>query len=111
LDKRGPLNEAVTGVTNLVTDISKGTLRQDILDERTGRVVLSLTVPEKESAKVLQKLRQVASEIDTVFAVNIISRVGKDDSTAADKIASEIGIVPAANCKTNVGLGRPLSGL
>ena len=102
LDDRSPLTE-------LATDVAKGTLRQDVLDERTGWVCLKMVMPEKRAPKVFQELQQVATEIDTVFALDLVSRVDKDGSTAADRVASEIGIEPAPNCKTNIGLGRPLA--
>ena len=54
-------------------------------------------------------LQQVAKEIDTVFALDIVSRVAQGSSTVAERLADEIGITPAPNCKTNVGLGRPLA--
>ncbi|MFC1930114.1 hypothetical protein ACFLW6_04595 [Chloroflexota bacterium] len=96
---------------DLATDIRKCILREDILDERTGWVFLMLSIPEEEVLKVLQSLQQVTAEISTVLAVDLVSRVSEDGFTIADKVVSRIGIEPACNCKTNIGLGRPLADL
>ena len=101
MDERSPL-------TDLIIDVPKGILRKDILEERAGWAFLRVTVPEEEIPKVFQKLRQGTTEIDSIFAIDIVSRVGKDGSTVAERVANEVGVQPACNCKTNVGLGRPL---
>ena len=107
----GLQSDEMNPLTDLAADAPKGIFRQDILDEKTGWVMLKLIVSEKEVSEVLLSLQQVAAEIDTIFAVNVVSRVGEDGSIVADRAASEIGVAPACNCKTNMGLGRPLSNL
>ncbi|MFC2042350.1 hypothetical protein ACFLTV_02490, partial [Chloroflexota bacterium] len=102
LDERSPLTE-------LATDAAKGIFRPEILGERTGWELLKLVVPEKGVPEVVRSLQRVAKEIDTVFALDIVSRVAQDGSTVAERLADEIGVAPAPNCKTNVGLGRPLA--
>ena len=102
LDGRSPL-------TDLTIDVNKGILRPEILDQKTGWVPLKLEVPEDKVLEALKNLRQVTTEIDTIFAVDIISLAAKDGSSAADRLADKIGTEPACNCKTNVGLGRPLA--
>jgi hypothetical protein len=89
--------------------VAKGVLRPEILGERTGWVMLKLVVLEKDVPGVVRSLQHVAEEIDTVFGLDIVSRVAQDGSTVAERLADEIGVAPAPNCKTNVGLGRPLA--
>jgi len=102
LDERRP-------VTDLMTDPVKGIFRPDILDEKAGWIMLKLVVPDKSVPGILRRLQQVAGEIDTVFAVDVLTCVTNSAMTMADKLAGEIGVQPACNCKTNVGLGRSLS--
>ena len=97
-------------LSELVTD-NKGSLKHDILDEKAGWVVLRMTVPEEQAAAVLRRLQHLAQEMDTVFAMNLISPVRADGSLPGDAIAREVGVEPAPNGKTNVGLGRPLAAL
>lgn len=100
-DERTPLNE-------LMVDSVKAIFRRDILDERTGWVVFKMLIRQEERPRVLQTLLNVAGEIDTVFAVNILSRVENSISSITARIAAETGVKPSASCKTNVGLGtRP----
>lgn len=101
-DQRSPLSE-------LAAVASRGVFKPDILDERAGWVTLRLLRREEELPRILLALRRAAAEIDTVFAVGVVSRLARDGSTAAETAAREIGLDPAVNCKTNVGLGRPLS--
>lgn len=98
-----------TPLADIIADVSKGTLIQEILDETTGWVVLGLVVRENLVSEVVRRLRQVEAEADTVFAVSIVSLVETNGSAVADRVASQIGLQPAINCKTNVGLGRPLA--
>ena len=102
LDQRSPLSD-------LATDPSKGVLRQEILDEKIGWVFLSLHIPEEQAPKIVDSLRRAAAGIDTVLAIGVVSRVGKNGTTAADQVTRETDVKSAANCKTNVGLGRPLA--
>ena len=109
LEHQYPAQDARNPLADLTTDTAKSIFRQDILDEKTGWVCLSLHVPENDVPRIFQNLRDVAIEIDTVFAVDVISRMAKNGTTVAERLASEIGAEPAGNCKTNVGLGRPLA--
>jgi len=60
---------------------------------------------------VLRTLQKVAREIDTVFAVDLISVVEEDGSIPTVAIAESLGLRPSMAGKTNVGLGRPLAGI
>ena len=102
LDKDSPL-------TGLVVDSGKGNLKNEILKERAGRVILALTVHYQTIPQVLLNLRQVEKRINTVFAVNMLSVVNEDGSIQSTEICKGASIQPAPNCKTNVGLGRPLA--
>jgi hypothetical protein len=96
-------------LSDLITDIDHGTLRHDILGERTGWIILRLTIPQPTVPHVLQNLREVSMEIDTVFALDMVFLVEENCSMPVLKIAQDAGTEPAINCKINVGLGRPLS--
>ncbi len=103
--------ETANPVTDLMTDISTGTFRDDILDEKVLSCIIEFTVPLRELALVLQALQKVAMEIDTVFAVDLISVVEEDGSIPTVPIAESLGLSPSLAGKTNVGLGRPLASI
>jgi len=51
----------------------------------------------------------VASEVDCVFSVDLISHVNNDGSVVGKPIVESIGWPVAPNGKLNTGLGRPLA--
>ncbi|MBI4331477.1 MAG: 4Fe-4S binding protein [Chloroflexi bacterium] len=105
LDLQYPPLEERTPLTELAVDPAGGVFRQDILEERAGWVVLKLLVPGGQRPAALETLHRAAAQSDTVFAVNLVCRVEERVSALIDRIAAETGFRPAANGKTNVGLG------
>ncbi|MCL4424629.1 MAG: hypothetical protein M1553_04040 [Firmicutes bacterium] len=55
----------------------------------------------------MEALKKAAGEIETVFSLDIISRVYPDGTTPIAELTGKVGITPSPNGKTNVGLGRP----
>ena len=98
-------------LTDLMTDVKTGALREDTLNEKFLSCIIEFDVPLEDLAKVLARMREVAQQIDTVFAVDLISVVNEDGSIPAVPIAESLGLQPSIAGKTNVGLGRPLASL
>ena len=98
-------------LTDLMADPRAGILRDDILDEKVLSCIVEFNVALEDLATVLAKMREVAGEIDTVFAVDLISVVNEDGSIPTLPIAESLGLEPSIAGKTNVGLGRPLANL
>jgi hypothetical protein len=65
----------------------------------------------EDLTKVLARMREVAQQIDTVFAVDLISVVNEDGSIPTVPIVESLGLQPSIAGKTNVSLGRPLASL
>src|SRR4030042_2769413 len=101
-EERNPL-------TDLMADKSTGPLREDILDEKVLSCIIEFDLALDMVTPVLERLKQVAQEIDTVFAVDLISVVEKDGSIPTIEAARRAGGAVSINGKTNVGLGRPLA--
>jgi len=59
--------------------------------------------------EVLQVLMEVSREINTVFSLDLITRVAPDGSFPTDSILKKMGLWIAPNGKTCLGLGRPLA--
>lgn len=95
-------------VRTLMTDPSTGKLRDDVLNEKVNRCAVEVIVPLGQVPVVLQELREVARQVDTVFVMNLISPVAKDGSVPVLAAVKEAGMKVSINGKTNVGLGRPL---
>lgn len=93
-------------VTFLMEDVPAGRLRPDVLDERVMSAVIEFTVDESGLARVLDAIRGVAGQVDTVFSVGIISRVRDDWSIPVLAELERLGHPARAESKVNVGLGR-----
>jgi NAD-dependent dihydropyrimidine dehydrogenase PreA subunit len=98
-------------LTDLMTDVLTGTLREDILNEKVLSGIIEFDVPLEDLAKVLARVREVSQQVDTVFAVDLISVVNEDGSIPTVPIVESLGLEPSIAGKTNVGLGRPLASL
>ena len=57
--------------------------------------------------EILDILKRVAEEIDTVFSVCVVNKC-RGYEIPFKKALEEAGYIPRINGKTNVGLGRPL---
>ena len=66
-------------------------------------------VPVEKIPTVLKELKEVAPELDTVFSLDIISRLNPDGSVPYEKVLEENGVQLSLNGKLNLGLGRPLA--
>jgi len=95
-------------VRTLMTDLSTGKLRADVLNEKVNRCAVEVIVPLEQVPVVLQRLRDVSGRVDTVFVVNLISPISKDGSVPVLTFLKDTGMKVSINGKTNVGLGRPL---
>ena len=95
-------------VTSLITDLSSGRLEPDILDEQVLSAIIEFSVGLDRLEEVLKKIRETAQEMNTVFSLDLINRVDTDGTIPALSIAETAGFTVGIQCKTNLGLGRPL---
>lgn len=96
---------------NLLADVESGVLRPDILNEKVLSCIIEFDIPCEMLPNVLRCLQEVATEVESVFVVDLISVVDEDGTTWAEKMTKGIGIPLSINGKVNVGLGRPLANL
>ena len=96
-------------VTALMVDPQAGKLKENILGEKVLSAILEFRIPNDLLKEVLRAIKDVSTRIETVFSLDLVSRVNKDGSIPNASIAREAGFSPRPNTKTNVGLGRPLA--
>lgn len=96
-------------VTFLMTDTNKGDINPDVLGERVLSGIVEFEVSLEEVPAILDSLREVSEELDTVFSLDIISLVEPDGSVPMFPLLEKAGFRPSPNGKNNVGLGRPAS--
>jgi len=93
----------------LMPDITTGKLVEDCLNYRLLSVIIEGKCREEELGKALAALKEVESQIDTVFSVGLIMRVDENGQNPAIGCLDDLGIPRPHRGKVNVGLGRPLA--
>lgn len=106
LANRGVVFEPKNPVTQLMTDADRGTLREDLLDEKILSAIVETKTLIQEVESMLDAVWDVATRIDTVVSVGVSTRCGENGQ---DRILAPIlkgrGL-PLDRAKTNMGLGR-----
>lgn len=108
LANMGLVFEAKNPMTSLITDRNLGTLKPEILDERVLSVIVEAKVGIKKLSRVLQTLKEVSREIDTVFSLGVISKINSDGTIPVLPVLENLGIHARPNAKINIGVGKPL---
>lgn len=97
--------EAMNPITTLMSDVAKGTIREDILDEKVLSAIIEIKVPFDRLEAVFACVREVARRIDSVVALGVSTRCGPDGEEPLRALLETAGH-PVYRGKTNLGLGR-----
>ena len=92
----------------LIVDKASGRLDPEIMEEKTLSAIIEFTVDADDLYKVLESLKVVSGQINTVFSLGLISRIDPSAKVPVADIALKAGFEIRPNGKINVGLGRPL---
>jgi hypothetical protein len=102
----GVVFETKNPITHLMTDKAKGTLREDLLNEKILSAIVETRTTMNEVQTVLDAVRDVARRIDTVVSVGVSTRCNEDGEDAElAPLLGELGY-GIERAKTNMGLGR-----
>lgn len=100
--------EPLSPVTGLI-DPETGEFKDpSILGEKGLSIIVECKTVEENGFEVLERLRRVAREIETVFTLCVVVRC-RDHGIPFKEEMERHGFEPLINGKTNVGLGRPLA--
>jgi hypothetical protein len=98
-EKRNP-------VTTLMTDVSAGEIRQDILNEKILSAIVEIKVPVARIEEVIGLVHDVERQIDTVVSIGVGARCDEDgEENEVLAVLERLGY-KLERAKTNVGLGR-----
>ena len=89
-----------------MTDRSRGVIREDILNEKILSAIVEIKAPTERVPAVLQSIRDLAREVDTVISVGVSARCDSVGNDLLGRILAQEGY-PAYRGKTNLGLGQP----
>ena len=94
-------------VTSLMVDTATGQLNPEVLNERVLSAIIEFEMPLEAAPALLETLKIVAKEIDTVFSLDVIGLVEPDGSIPVYEKLVSLGFRPSPNGKNNMGLGKP----
>lgn len=98
-EKKNPL-------TLLMSDLSTGTLREDILNEKVLSAIVEIKVPVDRVEEIVLLVHDLEREIDSVIALGIGTRCDEDgNESVVAPILQRLGY-HIERAKTNTGLGR-----
>lgn len=106
--KLGVEFEIENPITSMMTDKTTGKFRDELLPERVLSAIIEFPIRTERLEEVLLVLKEVAEEVETVFSVDVASKVDKDGNVPHEAVVKKMGLWASPNAKTNVGLGRPL---
>jgi len=108
LKKAGAEMEEKSPLTALLQDKEKGILRQDIKNERVLSCIIESKVELDALEKAIAAVKQVSTEIDTVFSFSLVTRMENGFQSPIEPVLHKTGLQARPNAKINLGLGRPL---
>ncbi len=97
--------EAGNPVTQMMSDVKSGHIREDILNEKVLSCIVEITVPLKETATVLEKLQDIIKSSETVISIGASTVCEKDGSDGLKSILMGQGF-EIGWAKVNMGFGR-----
>lgn len=106
--KAGLIFEECSPLTEVMADKSTGKLRDEYLQAHLLSIIIEGTVPTAGFGRVIDALREVEGQIDTVFSLGVISRVDERGYSPVLEEIDRAGLARPIRGKVNVGLGKPL---
>jgi hypothetical protein len=106
LARAGVAFEKKNPVTSLMSDVTTGTIREDILNEKVLSAIVEIKVPVERAEEIIRIVKDVEARLDTV--VTIGAGVRCDDQGEEHIVApifERLGY-KLERAKTNAGLGR-----
>ena len=94
-------------VTHFMSDRKTGKLREDVLDERATSAIIEGKCKLEKLPEVLKVLQEAARKVDTVFSVEVITKVPPEGEIPIVPVLEKLGFWYSVNSKNNMGLGDP----
>lgn len=94
-------------VTHFMSDKTTGKLRDDILNEKATSAIIEGKCMLEKLSQALMALQEAADRVDTVFTVEVITKVTPKGEVPIKPALEELGFWYSINSKNNLGLGEP----
>jgi NAD-dependent dihydropyrimidine dehydrogenase PreA subunit len=103
--------EPCNPLSSLMVDMTSGKIKDEVKGERVLSAIVEIDAGIEQLRPVLETVKRVTAELNTVCVVDLISRFDPDGSIPVLPILKELGIEPRPNAKINIGAGKPLCNL
>lgn len=98
-EKKNPL-------TLLMSDVTTGTLRADILNEKVLSAIVEIKVPASRTEEIIRLVKDLEREVDTTVALGVGTRCDENgEESVVAPVLRRLGY-RIERAKTNTGLGR-----
>ena len=94
-------------VTHFMSDKKTGKLRDDVLGEKATSAIIEGKCKLERLPEALKALEEAARKVDTVFTVEVITKVTQTGEVPIKAVLEEAGYWYSINSKNNMGLGEP----
>jgi len=94
-------------VTHFMSDKKTGKLRDDVLGEKATSAIIEGKCKLERLPEALKALEEAAKKVDTVFTVEVITKVTQEGEVPIKAVLEEAGYWYSINSKNNMGLGEP----
>ena len=106
LARAGVAFEKKNPITSLMSDVSTGTIRPDILGEKLMSAIVEIKVPVSRAEEIIRLVWEVDKKLDTVVALGVGVRCDAEgEDEIVEPILARLGY-KLERAKTNIGLGR-----
>jgi hypothetical protein len=94
-------------VTHFMSDKKTGKLRDDVLGEKATSAIIEGKCKLEKLPEALKALQEAAKRVESVFTVEVITKVTPEGEVPIKPILEEMGVWHSINTKNNVGIGLP----
>ena len=92
----------------LLEDKNTGVMKPEVLQEKVLSAILEFKIKEGQLEAVVEKLKPVLNDVDTVVSWGLAPRFAAYGSLPVRSRLEKIGLPARPNAKINMGLGRPI---
>ena len=106
LAEHGVSFEKKNPITSLMSDVSKGQLREDVLGEKVLSAIVEIKTTIDRTEEIVRLVHDVEKRLDTVVALGVGTRCDADgEDRVVGPILERLGY-ELERAKTNIGIGR-----
>lgn len=92
----------------LLKDKKTGVMQPEVLQEKVLSGILEFKIKEDQLKEVVNTLRPILDEVDTVVSWGLAARFEEDGTLPVRSKLKDLGLSTRPNAKINMGLGRPM---